>query len=234
MPEKSNSVIEALDRMREALALPFPAGASAPSSSHPRTRSGDVVGFCFPNLVIGPLEEVLIFDVVCRASLTVESATDAYFHVWGNFIEINGTPIVGGTFDTVFPLKIANVSEALVWPDPQWGPFDRPPVHHTHTGPGGYSKTSFAFGDGSEIVTVGPSIPKLVVMREGPGQLWVTSVGVITGGRGRYAGAKGLCALNGSGYFPTAPDFSTPEGRQILIDGFPVKVSVNFKLIGSA
>src|SRR5437773_228115 len=102
MPEKSNTVIEALDRMREALAVSLPVGASAPSF-HPRTRPDDFVRYRFPNLVIGPLEEVLIFDVVCRASLTVESATDAYFHVWGNFIEINGTPIVGGTFDTVFP-----------------------------------------------------------------------------------------------------------------------------------
>jgi hypothetical protein len=192
------------------------------------------VGIHFPNLVIGPLEEVMIFDVVCRACLTVEDDADAYFHVWGNFIEINGTPIIGGTFDTVFPLKLVAVPEALVWPAPQWGPFDRPPVDGSHTTGGGFSKTSFAFGDGSEIVTVGPSIPKMAVLRDGSGQLWVTSVGVITGGRGRFAGAKGMCALNGSGYFPRAPDFATPEGRQVLIDGFSVKVSVNFKVIRSA
>lgn len=189
-------------------------------------------GIKFPDLAIGDHEEVLIFDVLASAELTFEpNKTEAYWHVWGRTTNLDHHVLRGTFFDTVFPFPTATAPQMFAWPPPQGGPFNRPPVDPVDTKAPGYSKTQFTFEDGSTIVTVGPSIPKLDVLKGGDGQLWVTSVGVMTEGTGRYEGARALAAFNGSAYLKKMPDFATKAGRQELEEGFQVNVSINIKVI---
>lgn len=199
--------------------------ANAPSEGK------SVSGIELPRLAIGPNEEVLIWEVLASAQLFIESETDAYWHVWGRTSDIQREVIDGSFFDTVFPFELATIPGISAWPRPQGGPFNRPPVDSRDTTAPGYSKTQFTFADGSTLVTVGPSIPKLALTKNGTGQLWVTSVGVMTEGTGRFAGALAMAALNGSSFMDPWPDFENPAGRKVLEDGFQVNVSINLKVI---
>ena len=223
MGKTGSTVTAALDRIAEAI----------------RTQDGGngnstISGIEFPGLAIGPYEEVLIFEVAGHVVLhEVESPdADAYFHIKGKLHDLTGRDVKGGQFETVFPFKFDLAPQILSWPPEQGGPFDRPPVDGKLTDGYGFSKSNFVFADGS-LVTVGPSIPKFTALEGGAGQLWVTSVGVTTDGTGRFSNLRGMGAFNGSGYYPKAPDFSTRAGRKQLRDGFPVKVSINIKLIGA-
>src|SRR5947209_5823246 len=218
MADKSRNVVEALDRIAEEL-----------SAKHNGDGGSTISGIKFPDLAIGPYEEVLIFEVDGHVVLHEEQTADAdaYFHIRGKLHDLAGKNVTG-EFETVFPFKFALAPQILTWPPTQGGPFNRPPVNGELTDGYGFSKSNFVFSDGS-LVTVGPSIPKFTLLEGGAGQLWVTSVGVTTDGSGRYANLRGMGAFNGSGYYPQAPDFSTKAGRKQLRDGFPVKVSINIK-----
>jgi hypothetical protein len=220
MARMSGSIIEALDRIANKL------------ETFPTTGV-----LSFPDLKIGEIEEVLLFSVRGHVRLHLQDPPNPwFFHITGALTDISDNEVEGSKFETVFPFD-PQVIPPNVGRFPEAGPpFDKPPVDgrytSTDTGSGGFSKTNFVFPDQSSIVTVGPSIPKLATLQGGAGQLWVASVGVIAGGDRKYRGARGLGAFNGSAYYKTAPDFTKiPQGIQELIDGFPVKVFINFKLI---
>lgn len=198
-------------------------------------KEGDTSPIVFPSLAIGPVEEVLIFEVVGHVVLVEQKGKDwdAFWHITGNLIDLTGMVLNGGQFETVFPFKFELAQYIPVWPARQGGPFDVPPVNGANTADFGFSKTNFIFPGGDSLVTVGPSIPKIVLLKGGAAQFWVTSVGVTTDGTGRFAGARGMGAFNGSAYFAKAPDFSTEKGRKPLREGFPVKVSINIKLVAA-
>jgi hypothetical protein len=231
MAKKNDTMIGALNRIADELEL-------KKSAKNGSTR---LSGIEYPNLTIGPYEEVLIFDVVGHVVLHEEPASrskprqtsapgyDAFWHITGKLIDVAGSLVEGGEFETVFPFRFDLAPQILTWPPQQGGPFNAPPVDGKLTDGYGFSKTNFIFPNGS-IVTVGPSIPKFVNFKNGGAQLWVTSVGVTTDGTGQFAGVRGMGAFNGSAYFAQAPDFSTEAGRKPLRDGFPVKVSINLKL----
>jgi hypothetical protein len=216
MSERSRSLVEAVDRLRES-----------------KTPEGKA-GIEFPRLAIGPYEEVFVFEVAGHVVLYEVSGPDwdAYFHINGTLLNLSGTTVDGGTFETVFPLKFSLAPQILTWPPIQGAPFVAPPVNGALTDGYGFSKSNFVLGEQGTIVTVGPSIGKFTKTKGGGAQLWVTSVGVTTYGSGRFAGVRGMGAFNGSGYYASAPDLSTSEGRKQLRDGFAVKVSINLKVIG--
>jgi hypothetical protein len=239
MVRESKSITEALDRIANKFE-PFPTKSITEALDRitNKLESFSTTGaLSFPALKSGDIEEVLLFSVRGRVRLHVQEPPHSwFFHIIGPLTDINDREVEGSQFETVFPFDPQRIS-LHVGIFPQAGPpFDRPPVDGNHTstdtGSGGFSKTNFVFPDQSSIVTVGPSIPKLTTLRGGAGQLWVASVAVIEGGTGKYQGARGQGAFNGSAYYTKAPDFSNPpDGIQELIDGFPVKVFINFKLI---
>ena len=118
------------------------------------------------------------------------------------------------------------------WPDEQPAPFDEPPSLPKNTEPLGFSKQAYFFSDGSQLVTTGPSVPKIQKTKEGGAHLWVASVGVIAQGEGKYKGARGLSSYVGSAYFTSWPERDNlPEQIKILAAGFSVRSSAFFKLI---
>jgi hypothetical protein len=221
MAKHSRSIVEALDRIGDRL------------ESYP--NAGNIN---FPAIKAGELEEVLLFSVNGRVKLHMSDPPPWYFHIIGTLTDLQEEEIGDSRFETVFPFNPPEMLPNIgIFPS-AGPPFDRPPVDgrytSTDTHSGGFSKTNFVFPDRdhSSIVTVGPSIPKLVSLKEGAGQLWVASVAVIVGGSGKYRESRGLGAFNGSANYKKVPDFRhVPEGIQELLDGFPVKVFVNFKLI---
>jgi hypothetical protein len=210
----SDSVVAAINNVAESI----------------QSLVGDIYS---PELSVGPYEEVLIFNVDGRVKLHVSLHRLWYFHITGALTNVHGKQERDSFFETVFPFDPREAPDIILrWPERQGGPFDIPPVDGAHTDKLGFSKTNFVFSDGSSIATVGPSIPKLALTRNGSSQLWVASVGVITDGTGKYAGARGLGAFNGSSFYDVSPGFEDPpSGLQQLIDGFQVKVTINLKVI---
>src|ERR1051325_5056925 len=114
--DKSNTVTAGLDRIAEAL------------RTH---RDGGAIGIGFPNLEIGPYEEVLIFEVDGHVVLHEKKTADAdaYFHIHGKLHDLHGNDVEKGEFETVFPFKFDLGPQILTWPPPQGKPFNRPHVN---------------------------------------------------------------------------------------------------------
>ena len=250
--QPSKSVVEAIDRLRQPappLSYQYSPGAGAISTgvcgrNGSAGRSKSVVealdklrgaletGIDFSQLATGP-EEVLLFASDDTIFLRVISQTEGYFTSQAPLTDIWGRRLPG-TVEAALPVKFADFGGTTKWPNPQKSPFNQPPVDDTNvSGPDiGFAKNFFDFGNDNTIVTVGPSLPKLVLLKNGGAQFWESSCQAISQGTGNYEGARGMLAFVGSAYFPTFPDPSDPQKVvERLAEGFPARLTRCIKLV---
>jgi hypothetical protein len=212
MAEQSRTLLEALDGIRDALA----AG-----------QSGNIE---YPQIANGPVEHVLAFNNDEYIALKDPEGEHPYFSSHGVLTDLQHRVLPGSKVETTFPVDRSKLGESFLWPPQQQPPFDGPPVDNTHTTGHGYSKQAYFFGDGSSLVTVGPSLPKIGLLKGGGAQFWVASLNVVAQGTGKYAGAHGTAVYIGSAYLETWPA-SFPEQAAILAKGFKALVGTYFKLV---
>lgn len=219
MSTQSKNVVQALDRIREAL-----------------TANGGSVGYQFPNLTSGPVEQVLAFNNDEFIKLNNldghEPKLGPYFSSEGVLTDVNSLPIPGGRVETTFPVDPAIIEGGNTYPSPQVQPYNRPPVDETNTTGNGYSKQAYYFQDGY-FVTVGPSLPKIVPLKGGGAQFWVGSIGVITQGGGIFEGAKGTATYVGSAYLAEWPKKFEDQAK-ILVQGFRARIGTFAKFVPKA
>lgn len=209
----SNTLLEALNGIRDAIAVSHNAGA-----------------INYPRLVNGPVELVLAFNNDEFIKLK-GPADEPYFSSHGPLTDLHGIVLPGSRVATTFPVDPTKFGETVTWPLKQKKPFDTPPVNEQNTTNHGYSKQAYFFNDNEDsFVTVGPSLPKITRTKNGGAQFWVGSIGVITQGTGKYEGAKGVTTYVGSGYFDVWPD-SFEEQIKLLRAGFKALVGTYVKVV---
>ncbi len=215
---KQKSLTEALDEIRYAI-------------DHQGPRDLDEYTAA---LAIGPSEEILAWNTNEYHVLRDANTAHPFFSNTGVITDLQGREVPGSKVET--SLRVEDLTKFPIlyeWPDPQPGPpFNEPPSKFANTEPLGFSKQGYFFKDGSQLVTTGPSVPKIEKLKDGGAHLWVASVGVIAQGKGKYEGARGLSSYVGSAYFSKWPDAADLPGQiQILAAGFRVKSSAFFKLV---
>lgn len=184
MAKKSRNVVQALDRIREKISEPG-------------------CGPNYPAFAIGSYEEVLVFNNQETITLKGDPGSE-YFSSTGFIYDLCGKKLEGSTVETSVPTAIVpqTLDYLLHWPPEQTPPFDTLPVNE---GPYGtipsYTKGSYDFGDGSSLVTVGAAFPKIAPLKNGGAQFWVSFIGAITQGGGKYKGARGMASFDGSAAF---------------------------------
>ncbi|HKD14877.1 MAG TPA: hypothetical protein VKE71_10045 [Candidatus Angelobacter sp.] len=184
--------------------------------------AGRAASIEFPAIAIGPVEHVLGFNSDEQISLQGFPA-NPFFTVKGVITDLHADHLPGTSVETAFPLDPALLGTVTQWPDPQSQPFNQPPVDNKNTTSIGYSKQSHNFGNNNTIVAVGPSLPKLTLLKNGGAQFWVSTAGVISQGTGKFEGARGEACFSGSAYFPKWPS-DQPSQIKILQAGFSVRV----------
>src|SRR5215813_3408548 len=210
MADRSRSIIEAIDRLRDATTYPG--------------------NFEYPWIVNGPVEHVLAFNNDEYIRL-VGPDNAPYFSSHGPLTDLHSNPLPGSRVATTFPVDPTKFNETGTWPPAQVQPFDTPPVDYTNTTNHGYSKQAYYFdNDRNWFVTAGPSLPKIVRTKNGGAQFWVGSIGVIAQGEGRYAGARGVATYVGSGYFDVWPT-AFEEQIGLLRAGFRALVGTYVKVV---
>jgi hypothetical protein len=255
MLDKSNSVIEALDRMREALAVLLPDGMPQPGDDEGEFGNIDdaLKAFSYPNITSrGEKEHVLAFNNDEHISLrnlpaNVDQLRPAdlnriaahknawpYFSSHGPLTDLHGKILRGSRVETTFPVNPAQFGDTGIFPPAPPYPYDQPPVEpHDKDLPAkdiGFSKQAYFLTDDDWFVTVGPSLPKIGLLANGGAQFWVGSIGLIAHGKGRFANAKGVTTYVGSGYFDDWPD-SLPDQLKLLRDGFRALVGTYVKVV---
>ena len=198
----------------------------------PETRSTSVSAgnIEYPLIAQGPLEKVLAFTT--DEQIFLKGLPDnPYFSSHGVLVDFQHNRLPGMFSRLSFPIKGVDVGDANVWPPVQPEPFDEPTLYEVHANRNGFSKQAYFFDGGeSSLVTVGPSLPKIIRLRGGGAQFWVASNGVITQGTGKYKGARGISAYNGSSIFQSWPE-SEDAQFAMLSNGFNALVSAYFKLV---
>ena len=212
MAIKSNTIIEALDNIRYSLDHVIRGGIE------------------YPNLAIGAVEHVLSFKINEHHHLRDIDKPRPFFSNRGNFSDLQDNELKGSSCQTSLQVDASKVGSLVTWPAPQPAPFDEPPSIPANTEPLGFSKQAYFFSDGSSLVTTGPSVPKLLLLKGGGAQLWVASAGVITQGTGIYEGVRGMSSYVGSANFAAWPA-NPPDQFKLLASGFPAVIAVYFKLV---
>jgi hypothetical protein len=186
-------------------------------------------GYQYPDIASGPFEQVLAFNN--DETITLEGPDDGpHFSSHGTLTDLQHVPIKGSRVETTFPVDPSTFGETTKFPPTQKQPFNQPPVNNKNTTGNGYSKQAYFFPDDSYLVTVGPSLPKIVSTKGGGAQFWVGSIGVVSQGTGRFAGARGVSVYVGSAFFPTWPA-TFPEQVAVLRKGFKALVGTYFKVV---
>jgi len=217
MATKSSNITEALDKIYQAV------------------RDVNISG-CpgvieYPKIANGPVELVLAFNN--HEHIVLMGPNNApYFSSHGPLTDLQFNELPGTRVATSFPVDPSRLPDTVIWPPEQQKPFDAPPFpdpgEHLYQG---YSKQAYYFNNDKDwFVTVGPSIPKIVRTKEGGAQFWVGSIGAITQGGGRYAGARGVTTYVGSGYFDYWP-ISPVEQIQKLRAGFTALIGTYAKIV---
>lgn len=211
---KSDSVVQALDRIGDAIAT-----------------AGGAVNIQYPGIRNGPVELVLAFNNDETIALKDHKTDNPYFSSGGQLTDLRGSTLPGSEVRTTFPVIKGNLGETVKWPTVQVEPYNKPPLDDAYTTGHGPSKQAYFFDGGSNyLVTVGPSLPKILKLKDGGAQFWVASIGVIAQGGGKYEGAKGMSVYIGSAYLPNWPDPQT-EQLELLAKGFHAKVGTYFKIV---
>ncbi len=184
----------------------------------------------YPLIAQGSVERVLAFTT--DEKIFLKGLPDnPYFSSHGVLVDFQHNPLTGMFSRLSFPIKGVDVGDSNLWPPVQPEPFEEPELHKLHANKNGYSKQAYFFDAGdSSLVTVGPSLPKIIRLKRGGAQFWVGSNGVITQGTGRYKGARGIAAFNGSANFETWPEKQEKQ-FEMLSKGFKALVSAYFKLV---
>jgi hypothetical protein len=183
----------------------------------------------FPRLGAGPLETVLVFN--SNEHIEVRDFPAApYFSARGVLTDLGRGGLPDSEVERAFPIVLSALPGEFRWPPPQQAPFDGPPVEGRETIPPGPSKQAYFFADGSSLVTVGPSLPKVAALADGGAHYWVSSIGVVAQGTGRFAGARGLAATLVSAFFERWPA-GEEEQSQLLLQGFHAAMATCFKLV---
>jgi hypothetical protein len=216
---QSKSVVGALDRIREAIELCC------------EGQSGHKGVFEYPAIANGPFERVLAFNNNEFIALKDAKGKNAHFSSHGILTDLQHNPIPGSAVETTFPIDPSSVGDAFKWPPKQPPPFDGPPLDNANAVSPGPSKQAYFF-DGREnsLITVGPSLPKIVLLKNGGAQFWVGSIGVIAQGTGKYEGVRGMSVYLGSAYLEHWPK-TFDEQVKLLTKGFKALVSTYFKLV---
>lgn len=195
-------------------------------------KSGSVgpgSGFEYPEIANGPVERVLAFNSNEHIALRGPDM-GPHFSSHGLLTDLRHVVIVGSRVETTFPVDPAQFGDAVKFPPEQLPPFDGPPVNQAGTTGNGFSKQAYFFPDGSSLVTAGPSLPKIVTLKNGGAQFLVGGIGVVAQGTGKYEGVRGTSVYLGSGYFAKWPD-AFPAQIQLLRAGFTVLVGAYFKVV---
>jgi hypothetical protein len=146
MATESRTVVEALDRIGNAI-----------------TTSTGVVNIEYPDIRNGPVELVLAFNNDEVIQLKDHTTANPYFSSGGILTDLRGRPLPGSEVRTTFPVDVANLPDAIEWPPMQPAPYNAPPRDESHTTGHGYSKQAYFFNGGVDyLVTVGPSLPKIL------------------------------------------------------------------------
>lgn len=218
MPAKaSSSIVDALDKIKEAIER---GGGSG--------QQGNIL---YPKIANGPVEQVIAFNNNETIALKDATSPNAHFSSHGILTDLQHNPIPGSAVETTFPIDPSGVGDALKWPPAQKSPFDAPPVVPTHASSPGASKQAYFFDNrANSLVTVGPSLPKIVLLKNGGAQFWVGSIGVIAQGTGTYKGVRGVSVYLGSAYLEHWPD-TFEQQVELLSNGFKALVSTYFKIV---
>jgi hypothetical protein len=211
---ESRTVIEALDRIGNAFA----------------SSGGGSSNIEYPHLANGPVERVLAFNIKEHHVLRDADTPHPYFSNQGYFTDLQGRVLPGSRCETSLAIDPSKIGETYEWPPAQPEPFDQPPSIFDHTDPLGHSKQAYFFGDGSSLVTTGPSVPKILRLKGGGAHLWVASAGVIAQGTGKYEGARGLSSYIGCAHFPFWPQ-QPADQLKVLAAGFEATITAYFKLV---
>jgi hypothetical protein len=226
----SKSVVEALDRIRDSNVQTFEGIKRAIElccEGSPEHKGN----YLYPQIANGPVERVIAFNNDETIALKDATGKNPHFSSHGVLTDLEHNPILGSAVETTFPIDPANVGDAFKWPPPQKPPFDAPPVVATNAVSPGASKQAYFFDNrANSLVTVGPSLPKILLLENGGGQFWVGSIGVITQGTGKYKGVRGMSVYLGSAYLEEWPD-EFPEQVKLLSKGFKALVSTYFKIV---
>src|ERR1043165_153482 len=236
MANESRSVVEALDRIREVLEHRAADGGKDVIEALEKLRddlkSYGIAGTVdYPQLANGPVEHVIAFNNNETIALKDATTKSPHFSSHGVLTDLRHKVIPGSKVETTFPVDPAKLPQALDWPPKQVSPFDRPPLDFTNVTGHGYSKQAYFFDGGADsLVTVGPSLPKIAVLKNGGAQFWVGSIGVIAQGTGKFKDVRGMSVYLGSAYLEEWPD-TFPEQAKLLSAGFKALVSTYFKLV---
>jgi hypothetical protein len=193
---------------------------------------GEEGDFEYPDIGNGPNELVLAFNNDEFIKL-LGPDYEPYFSSHGPLTDLHGNVLPGTRVATTFPVDPSKFGETGTWPPPQVEPFDEPPTDNRNTTGHGYSKQAYYFNNDKDwFVTIGPSLPKIVRTKDGGAQFWVGSIGVISQGHGRFAGARGVTTYVGSAYLKDWPPDNDFQGQiKILREGFRALIGTFVKVV---
>jgi len=174
-----------------------------------------------PAAVAGPGETVVLRYTVGTGSF---SADGRYILLKSQMFKMDGTP--DGHHEGVFQSRFQDPSVLGQWPPPPAPPLDASgPVEAVE--PRADTKAVWTFGDGSSIIAVGPAAVYVSPMPDGSSMFFVSVAGSITGGTGRFAGARGIKTALGGTHLEAGAPFG--PGAE-----FPGRTIETFRIIGPA
>jgi len=250
MADKSKSMRDALDRIREVIERKAAVNARDVTdqlkllvdlveqlkplvtiAEHPGPYVGNIH---FPFVATREEEHVLAFHneeiVKLREPKTPNPNFDFFLSSTGFLTDLYHVPLAGTHMETNVPLKFSDFGMANEWPSNQNSmPYNEPPISTKNVEKHSYSKQMYRFNDKDILYTVGPSLPKIIPSGAGA-QFWVGSIGVIERGEGKYEGARGISVHDGSAYFSKWPANDRAK-VELLKKPFPVKVTTYFKFV---
>jgi hypothetical protein len=99
---------------------------------------------------------------------------------------------IDGWHEGVWEASFTDPLELTVNPAPPSGPLNKPAGPVPQLKPLAYTKGIWAFGDDSAIYAVGPALSHLSLLDDGSNIFFVSTAQLITGGDGKYQGARGV------------------------------------------
>jgi hypothetical protein len=220
--QQSRSLIQAIDT--QSLVLGEGLNRILQVLSH-----GGGISYEYPAIANGPFEQVLAFNNNEEIQLKGPNKSP-HFSSHGELTDLQHRVIPGSRVETTFPVDPAQFGDTSKFPPEQVPPWDGPPVNPENTTENGYSKQAYFFAGGDSLITVGPSLPKIASTANGGAQFWVGSIGVVSQGTGKYAGARGVSVYVGSAYFGAWPA-NFVEQIALLRKGFTAYVGTYFKVV---
>jgi hypothetical protein len=154
----------------------------------------------------GPYEEVIICRSYGTAKVFIRNKTDLYIVPNGKLHRLN-CEYVG---DYVGVFKSSLTDDLLKFPDIPDEPFDQPSPIDDFRMKLHPTKAKWEFHDGT-IYGVGPANSYIVPIKDGSNQLKISIAMVLTGGTGRYKGARGTISSLGATWFPFVPGGSLQD-----------------------